>query len=819
MKKIVIGLLCTFSLTHAIKIDIPFVTQQVIANKNDIDNRLLLAKYYLQNRLYDKAQKYTQEVLLIKPNHSVAQKLRDRLDYLVMVESQSGMKQAPLSTALHALFQKKLYQKFISYFEDAEELGLSLDEEIYLDALEAYSLVGDIKKYEKLFSNHQFKESKRFIEIKNRVTLKRLSTKVATTDSWKDLEEYLYLLSQRGEKKKVISTLEDYLKKHPQSVDARIALAERLYWDGKLKRAFHTLYRVRGHSLKSKKLYANILYERADYTHALYYYPNLVKEATSEKDRYFLEKRLAFSYLHVGEKERAKRIFKRLLKKHPNDRDILEYLNVTQRDALLARAVSFHKKKAYDKALPLYKEYYHLTKDPKIAKEIAEIYYFNKKEPLSIAYYEAYLKDYPNDDLIRFHYALALEKEKNYPLSAQEFKKVITMHKEKTYYLAKYHGANSLMKTYKDADWYEAREMLSSLVSELSTKEDKRFHSLKKFSQDLLKIAKGPVRKPTRYKDIILTEGSYKIVNPKDVFLHEEIHFSSKPPMKSFLHLGDEVKNRKNARLWAKLDYADDRDIRVYNPKMGVDNLWVEEGIGYGIMVEEFSFEGRGASKKGMGISFKAETKVWSLALGLEHFENFDMIVPELSWHSAIGAHTLFLDAYYRNGAFVNYRECMIDNEIGVYHMGIYDNILLDNLEVMSIGLDMNHYEDKNSNLFAQLTYPLYTTRAFGVEHRLLFNENIEYNSKTKVCSRPMEWYDTSYIKYQPSWEFKGGAMALSIGGGYSFNNEEVVYSYGVNGNYTISKFATLEINCERLKSSFTSDDMNFCRFNVMSDW
>jgi tetratricopeptide (TPR) repeat protein len=819
MKKIVTGLLCVFSLTHAIKIDIPFVTQQVLANKNDIANRLLLAKYYLQNREYDKAQKYTKEVLSLQATHPVAQKLSDRLEYLLMVERDTGMKKAPLSTALHALFQKKLYLKFVSYFEHAKELGLPLEEEVYLDALASYIELSEVKKSEMLLKSHHFKESKRWLALKDQVALKRVRTKVAATGSWKDVEEYCYLLSKKGEKEKVISTLEKYLKKYPKSVKARIALAEHLYWNGQLDKAFHTLYRVRGSSLKSKKLYANILYERADYSHALYYYPALVKKATSEKERYFLEKRLAFSYLYVGEEEKAKRLFNKLLKKDPRDKDILSYLNVTERNALLARAVSYHKAKAYDKALPLYKQYYLKSEDPKIAKEIAEIYYFNKRESLSLPYYEAYLMRYPDDDLMRFHYASALEKQKEYSKSAQEFKKVIRMHQAKTYYLAKYHGANSLMKTYKDADWYEARDMLESLVSELSTKEDKKLEPLEKFATDLLKVAKGPIRKPTRYKDIILTEGSYKIVDSKEVFSREEIHFSSKPPMKSFLHLGDEVKNKKDARLWAKLDYADDRDIRVYNPKMGVDNLWVEEGIGYGVMVEEFSFEGRGDSQKGMGLSFKAETKEWSIALGLEHFDTFDMIVPEFSWHTAMGEHTFFIDAYYRNGAFVNYRECMIDNEIGVYHMGIYDNILLEDLEVMNLGLDINHYEDKNTNLFGQFTYPLYTTRALGAEHRFLFNENVEYNSKIEVCSRPMEWYDTSYVKYQPSWEFKGGAVALSLGSGYSFNNKEVVYSYGLNGNYTLSKFATFEINCERLKSSFTTDDMNFCRLNVMSVW
>jgi hypothetical protein len=262
-----------------------------------------------------------------------------------------------------------------------------------------------------------------------------------------------------------------------------------------------------------------------------------------------------------------------------------------------------------------------------------------------------------------------------------------------------------------------------------------------------------------------------------------------------------------------------DSDITHYNHSIGVDNILISNGIRYGIEVEKFDFAGKVKKHDGTGLFLKAQTDTLRVGLGLEHFDDFDMIVPKVSWHPSIGSHMLYMEAYYRNGAFVNYRDCMVENETGVYHLGLYDTILLDNLTQVDIGVDYNHFEDGNNNVYGQFTYPLLSKTFLGIEHHVLFNENIEYNSKTTVCSHPTEFYDTSYLKYKPKFQFTNGSVDVSIGGGYAFKNKELVYSYGLNGVYTIEKFATLSINCERLQSSFTSDNMTFCHFNVIQDW
>ena len=804
------------SLSSAIEIDVPFVKDQAQRNKDDVASRMILMKYYLQSHDYAQSKSYANEILALDAQNNAARALKKKVEVITDLEERSGMKHAPVSVSLHKLFNEKAFQTYIEYYEKLGMIRLRLDENVHYDAAYAYFKMDEYAKSSAILKNFPYSKNRKMQALKDKISLGRAEKNITSTNTPQALNDYIYLLNKEGDKKATVKKLQAFVKAHPENVDAKIALAQNIYWAGDRKKAFHILYPVRKHTHDSKKLYANILYELGDYEHALYFLPEVSRVEKSVKEKYSLQKRTAFSYMHVGKKEQAEKIFKTLIRQNPQDKDIVSYQERVRKDALLSDAIQAHKRKDLTKALSLYRAYHDKSADPKIAKEIAELYYFNKKEKLALPYYKAYLAVYPEDTLIRYHYASAFEKKKMYRESIPEFKNIVDRPSAKEYYLAKYHYSNSLMKTYKDADWYEARRTLKSLVKELDDRADPKQASLKKFSTNLLKIALGKVRKPTRYKDIVLTEGSYKVVNTKDVFLKEDIRFIGNPSSKSLLGIKPP---RDKSQVWLGLDYADDSQMSYHNYKLGVDNLFKMGSFRYGMYLEKFDFEGQSKHDDGLGLFLKAQKDKVTLSLGLEHFDAFDTVVPRVSWNPTLGSHNLFMEAYYRNGAFVNYRRCMIEKETSVYHIGMYDSIVLDSLETMELGLDINHFEDDNTNFYGLFSYPLLSGRALNVEHLLLFNENIEYNTKTKVCSNPMEFYDTSYLKYKPKMRFRDGSVELSVGTGYSFKNKEVVYSYGFNGHYAIDKFATLALSCERLQSSFTTDDMNFCRLNVIQDW
>ncbi len=815
MKKLIASVVCFASLTHAIEIDIPFVKEQASYNKLDIDNRVLLVKYYMQQGDASQALQYADEILAVDPQNHFAKVAKDTLFLTKKLEKASGKKGATIVESLQALYDNKSYAKFIQNYEIVKAQGIALDAKMDLNAAFAYYELGQIDKSAALLQSHAYTKSAKIKALKEKIDLAKAEEKIAVSNNSQALNDYVYLLNKSGNQKATLKKLQAFVKAHPKNDKAKITLAQNLYWSGNLKKAFHTLYPVRNTDNTSKTLYGNILYEMGDYAHAVYFLPEAAKRAKSQKERYNLEKRVAFTYMHLGKKAKAKALFSKLLRKNPHDKEIISYQKQVENSQLLQEAVSAHKAKNMSQALEGYKAYYAKNDDPKIAKEIAEIYYFNQKEKLALPYFKTYLAAYPEDTLIRFHYASALEKNKMYHDSVREFKKIVNDKNAKEYYLAKYHYANSLMHTYQDADWIEARNVLGTLVSELDARANPKEQSLLKFSRSLYKIALGKIRKPTKYKDIILTEGSYKIVAPSEVFSMEDIRFTQKPSVKSLLSI---KKNDKRA-VWMGMDYVNDRDITHYNHSIGIDNLMIASGIRYGVELERFDFAGKEKKHDGLGILLKAQVDTIRVGLGLEHFDNFDTIVPRVSWNPTIGSHMLYMETYYRNGAFVNYRDCMVEKEVGVYHIGLYDTVLLDNLTKLDMGMDYNHFEDGNDNVYGQFTYPLISTTWLGLDHEVIFNENVEYNSKTTVCSHPTEFYDTTYLKYKPKFYFNNGSIDASAGIGYAFNNKELVYSYGLNGVYSIEKFATLSINCERLQSSFTSDNMTFCHFNVIQDW
>ena len=820
VKKTVLALACilSFSQVHAIEIDIPFMKESAQRDKQDIDSRILLMKHYAQADDYAQAMRYADEVLAISANNPLALKMKKRIPLLQTLASQSGLKKASLSDSFHALYKQNKFKTFINLYEKLQETGVSTTPRMDLDAAYAYYRLNEAEKSSNLLNKQTYADKKRVAKLKKSVALLRAKKSVSTGKSPHALKDYIYLLNQNNKTKKAISVLRKYVKTHPKDADAKVLLAQNLYWSGNIKSAYHALYTVRNRDNLTQTLYANILYEKGDYLHAVNFLELVSPKAKDKKERYNLLKRLAYAYKHLGEDEKADKLFAKLRILNPQDKELIAYqVSASQNEnyLLLQSAVNAHKKGDYLAAITDYERYYEKTQDPKIAKEIAEIYYFNltDKETLAFPYFKAYLEAFPDDTLLRYHYASLFEKKKRYTQSIPEFQKIMQNPNAKEYDLARYHCANSLMKTFKDSDWLQARKILRTLVQELNERADPKEKDLLKYSSNLLKIAKGPIRKPTRYKDIVLTEGAHKIVDRKSVFPLEDVEFHAKPSKKILFD-----RNANKRKLWVGVDYVDDKVMRFYNAKVGVQNLLVAKGVHYNITLEKFTFDSI-KKHKGTGAFLEAATDTLSVGLGIEKFENFTSVVPKLSWKTSLGNHSLFADFYYRNGAFTNYRGCMVSQELSVYHLGLYDKIVQDDLNFMEWGLDINRYDDKNVNLYGQLTYPLYYTRLWGIEHNVVFNENIEYNSKINVCSRPADFYDAGYLKYQPIYRFAQGEIRGSVGAGYSFKGKEPIYSYGLGIDYTIGNFVTLDFSCESLQSSFTTDTMDFCHLNLVQAW
>ncbi len=847
------------TLHAAIEIDVTYLQQQLAQDPKNVPYRLILARYYLQNGALKKAEKMLDQIRSIDPKNAKAQTLQKELDRLQKL--QNLLPSATLNDPFEvekALSKIEECPRQLQAYTLLKEAHLPLDSEIHLDAALCYARTGRFKNARLLREVHTFTPSakkealdallalsrndleqaqrhadtlaqtnpnvpltqlvQKKIAQKRAVLAHTAHQKAFGEHSMQALNDYVYLLSQQKEPQKAIDAVREYIRKNPKNREAKILLAKLYYWNGNLERAFHTLYPVRLTNMETRTLYANILYEKGDYTHALVYLPQASKAAKDPKERYNLQKRTAFAWAYIGHDEKANRLFRKLLAQHPDDTEIRNFTQRRSVDSMLQKAIAAHRAKSYDSALTWYTRYYEKTKDPKIAKEIAEINYLKERYREALPWFERYLATTQKDPLVRFHYATALEKRKRYRESIPHFNRVAEESEGELRYLARYHEAHARMQTQEEREWYRAREELKVLNDTLAQTPSTQFTSLKKYVASLCKTAQGPVLKPTYFKDIVLTEGAKKDLNERTVFSNLEFHSTTRPSLKTLLHITPHRNTKPHLELHA--DYADDAQTRYLNYRIKVANLMAVNGIRYSAAARRFNldFHGRG-KENGKGFALEVQKGTLSLSLGVTQFEEYNMLEPRLTWAPVYGSHTLYMELAWQNGIFQNYRKCMLTGHTGVLHAALYDRILMENLDHTEIGISINAYEDKNINLNAMLDYPFYTVTAWGIKHTFALNENIEYNSKTDLCYSPSRFYDTTYLKYRPKMDFDNGSLRLSLGSGYAFNSGEGVTSYGLESTYTLHGLATLELNCEQTQSSFTTEDIKYCNFNIIQEW
>jgi predicted Zn-dependent protease len=865
MKKIFHLLFLLISTLWSIDIDVDFLKNSVQKNPKETGNQILLSKYYIQNREYQTAQYYLNNILKSEPDNKIAKKLqKETLIGLNLQKNLPGVNlQDPyeIEEKLNIFLKEKKYKLFNTTYLDLEKLHIPLTLQTYLMAAEHYldtnnitmthkvlaatkglpegypllaiktylaAKKGDLptarKNLQKLTTedptNHLIPKIATAIKTQESSMTKKLAKTVTKQNSIQKLQEYIYLLNKQNKKEEAINAVKSFLEHYPNNFDAKLLLVKLYYWNGDIDKAFHKIYSFRKRNEETKKLYANILYERGDYTHALVYLPDAVTNAKDKHEQYNLKKRLAFAYLNIGKKSKAEEIIQQMLKENPADKELVQLLENRKNQDILQKAITYHKQHELTKALTYYKRYFSQTNDPKIAKEIAEIYYFtNNQYYEALPYFQIYLQEFPNDSLIRFHYASALEKLKQYKKASNEYAKITSCKNPELCYLTRYHESYSLMQTQDASDWIKARKILSKLSTNLALTPVGQYVDLKKFSASLLKTARGEIRKPTYYKDIVLTEGAKKHLDQKSVFSNVYINSTTKPSLEELLDI-TKTKTAIKPSAHVQIDYVRDSHVRYTDYQLMVQNLITVNGIRYSVSAQKYLFHFINQyEKKGKGFFLHMKRGNLQVSLGVKEMGDFNLLVPKLSWSTHYGVHDFYFDAYYQNGAFTNYRKCMILNQTDVLHIGLYDRILMDNLDFTELSLSLNAYDDGNTNIYATLAYPLYSFNLWGLDHKLIFNENIDFNSKTKVCSQPSSLYDSTYLIYNPKMTFNQGSMEIKLGQGYSFSNQEYISNYMIKGDYRVNNIASLELNCEKVQSSFTSDDIDYCTFNIIQEW
>lgn len=524
MKKIIL-LIGTF--LFAININITSLEKEVNANPKDVNNRLILIKYYIDKN-ETKALKYINEVLKIDKNNKYAKKFF----YIIKFKNINADKK------IKDLYDKQKYKELLKFFEtykNYEKANNLKDESLikiarvymwngkYNDSLNVLSFVkdktnmdvyeikaydyyylGKLKKAEKYFkilfySTGKSEYAKKLLDIyltnkdlenakKLLFYLKRNGNKSIVKEynkkltkeyekyintlyknyqkepSFKNLQPLFYAIYNQ-DKQKAYKLLEEYIKNNPTDNKAKIFYAQILTWDGNTKKALQYLKDL--NSIKAKLLLGKIFAWNGNYKKAIIYLSD-VYDNGNKQEKYEALKMLGFISMWQGKKEKAKKIFKKLLKENPNDEDIKEALMILNGNIK-----------------PLIKKYekiYFKNPSEEIITKLADLYYQDKNYEKSALFYEKYLKLHP--EKIETYKTLG-----NIYLILKNYYKAFS-------YLEYY--AN--MKNTKEAYLYLAKA-----------------YYWNGFNKEALSVVNDLLKKYPNYKDAIMLKAKILKVNPRFV--------------------------------------------------------------------------------------------------------------------------------------------------------------------------------------------------------------------------------------------------------------------------------------------------------------
>ena len=101
----------------------------------------------------------------------------------------------------------------------------------------------------------------------------------------------------------------------------------------------------------------------------------------------------------------------------------------------------------------------------------------------------------------------------------------------------------------------------------------------------------------------------------------------------------------------------------------------------------------------------------------------------------------------------------MIDNDIDVISLSVYDSYLLENLKHTDLTLELNSFSDGNLNLNTWINYPLYNYIKGDFENIFSLSGSYELNSKDDTCYGAAEFFDASYLDVKSKYRFKNGYL------------------------------------------------------------
>ena len=136
-------------------------------DSNDLQSKMILAKYYFKIEKFKKAYIIAKEALDIDPDQKDMKKIishtikKDSIK-VVMEKSRSSEKAKEM---LHSYFQEKNYLSYFNLFQSLKNSDTKFTEEEYNNALYASVMIGQFREAKKLIAQHLVPLNKKILQV------------------------------------------------------------------------------------------------------------------------------------------------------------------------------------------------------------------------------------------------------------------------------------------------------------------------------------------------------------------------------------------------------------------------------------------------------------------------------------------------------------------------------------------------------------------------------------------------------------------------------------------------------------------------------
>ena len=166
------------------KSDLDFLLAQVDKNPHDIQNRVLLSKFYMKIQEFQKAYDVAHEVLEIDPHNKKMQKIARHLEkrygltYSAAIDD-SAVDKHKAKAMLAKLHREKKYNAYFNLYEALRDAHVIFSKKEYVDILHTAIMIGKYKEAQEIISKGLAPRNKSTLKVQL-LLAKKLAQAVAS---------------------------------------------------------------------------------------------------------------------------------------------------------------------------------------------------------------------------------------------------------------------------------------------------------------------------------------------------------------------------------------------------------------------------------------------------------------------------------------------------------------------------------------------------------------------------------------------------------------------------------------------------------------